>query len=88
MPLVLIPSMWAESGPSPRCLYLAISRDEANSFAPLVFLFSLVWEFQEQWDLGLAHSRHPAHWFSLVAKQIARSLLPQRARRRLAFLQA
>jgi hypothetical protein len=47
-PLVRIPSLWAESGPSLRCLYLAIWKDEKNSFAQLEFLFSRAWEFQQQ----------------------------------------
>jgi hypothetical protein len=86
--LVRIPALWAESGPSPRCLYLATWRDETNSFAQLVFLFSRAWEFQQQWDSASERSRHPARAFSLIAKQIGRSILPQRAPRPLAFLQA
>jgi hypothetical protein len=69
-------------------LYFAIWGAETNSFAPLVFLFSLAWEFQQQWDLAPERSQHPAHGFSLIAKQIARSILLQRARQPLAFLQA
>jgi hypothetical protein len=69
-------------------LYLAIWRDEANSFAQLVFLFSRAWEFQQQWDSASERSRHPARAFSLIAKQIGRSILPQRVPRPLAFLQA
>src|SRR4029453_14295207 len=87
-PPVRIPSLWAESGPSPRCLFLAIWRNETNSFAQLGFLFSRTWEFQQQWDLASERSRHPAPVFSLIATQIDRSTLPQRGPRPGAFLQA
>src|SRR6267378_2966514 len=86
--LVRIPSLWAESVPSPRCLCLAIWRGEANSFPQMVFLFSRACEFQQQWDSAPEHSRHPPRAFSLIATQIVRSILPQRALRPLAFLQA
>jgi hypothetical protein len=69
-------------------LYLATWKDEANSFAQLVFLFSRAWEFQQQWDSVSGRSRHPARAFSLMAKRIGRSILPQRVPRPLAFLQA
>jgi hypothetical protein len=69
-------------------LYLATWWDETNSFAQLVFLFSQAWEFQQQWDSASERSRHPARAFSLIAKQIGRLILPQRAPRPLAFLQA
>jgi hypothetical protein len=59
-----------------------------NSFVQLVFLFSLAWEFQQQSDSASGRSRHLARAFSLIAKQIGRSLLPQRVPRPLAFLQA
>lgn len=80
--------MWAEWGPSPRYLYLAILRDQTNSFVQLVFLFSRVWESQQQSDSASERSRRPARGFSLIAKQIGRSILPQRVPRPLAFLQA
>ena len=86
--LVQIPSLWAESGPTPRCLYLVIWRDETNSFAQLVFLFSRACEFQQRWDSASERSRHPARAFSLIAKQIGRSILQQRVPQPLAFLQA
>ena len=86
--LVRIPSLWAGSDPSPQCLYLAIWRDEANSFAQLVFLFSRACEFQKQWDSATERSRHPARAFSLIATQIGRSILPQRVPQPPAFLQA
>jgi hypothetical protein len=85
---VLIPSLWAESGPTPQCLCLAIGRDETNSFVQPVFLFSLAWEFQQQWDSGSERSRHPAHAFSWIAKQIGPSILPRRVPQPFAFLQA
>jgi hypothetical protein len=69
-------------------LYLAIWRDEANSFAQWVFLFSRASEFQQQWDSASERSRHPVRAFSLIAKQIALSVLPQRVPQPLAFLQA
>ena len=37
---VQIPSLWAESGPAPRCLYPAIWKDETNFFGQPGFLFS------------------------------------------------
>ena len=86
--LVRIPSLWAESGPSLRCLWLAIWRGETNSFAQLVFLFSRACEFQQQWDSAPERFRHPARAFSLIAKQIGPSVLPQRVPQPLAFLQA
>jgi hypothetical protein len=45
-PLVRIPSLWAEPVPSLRCWYLAMWRDEANSFPQLVFSFSGACAFQ------------------------------------------
>lgn len=87
-PPVRIPSLWAESAPSPRCSYFALWRDETNSFARLVFLFSRAWEFQQQSNSAPERSRHPVRAFSLIAKQIGRSLLPQRVPQPLAFLQA
>jgi len=69
-------------------LYLAIWRNETNSFAQLGFLFSRTWEFQQQWDLASERSRHPAPVFSLIATQIDRSTLPQRVPQPRAFLQA
>jgi hypothetical protein len=69
-------------------LYLVIWRDETNSFAQLVFLFSQACEFQQQWDSASERFRHPARAFSLIAKQIGRSILPQRVPQPLAFLQA
>jgi hypothetical protein len=69
-------------------LYLAIWRDEANSFAQPVFLVSPIWEFQQWSDSVSARPRHPARAFSLIAKQIGRSILLQRVPRPLAFLQA
>ena len=48
-------------------------RDETNSFAQLVFLFSRACEFQQQWDSAPERSRHPARASSLIAKQIGRS---------------
>jgi hypothetical protein len=69
-------------------LYLAISRDQTNSFAQLVFLFSRVWEFQQQWDSPSERSRRPARGSSLIANQIGRSILLQRVPLPLAFLQA
>jgi hypothetical protein len=69
-------------------LYLAIWRNETNSFAQLGFLFSRTWEFQQQWDLASERSRHPARVFSLIATQIDRSTLPQRVPQPRAFLQA
>jgi len=86
--LVRIPSSWAESGPFPLCLYLAIWREETNSFAQLVFLFSRACEFQQQWDSASERSRHPARASSLIEKQIDPSVLPQRVPQPLAFLQA
>jgi len=87
-PLVRIPSSWAEPGPSPRCPHLAIWTDEANSFPQLVFLFSQAWEFEQQSESAPERSRHPPRASSLIAKQIDRSIRPQRAPRPLAFLQA
>jgi hypothetical protein len=69
-------------------LYLAIWGDETNSFAQSAFLFSPAWEFQQQWDSGSERSRHPLRGFSLIAKQIGRSILPRRVPQPLAFLQA
>src|SRR5262245_23640830 len=86
VPLVRIPSTWAESGPFRRRLYLATSRDETNSFAQLVFLFSPAWEFRQRWDSASERSRHP-HGFSLIAKQIGRAIPPQREPRPRAFVQ-
>ena len=63
-------------------------RDETNSFAQLVFLFSRACEFQQQWDSAPERSRHPARASWLIAKQIDRSVLPQRVPQPLAFLQA
>src|SRR5580765_6047653 len=62
---VQIPSLWAESGPTPRRSRLAISRGETNSFAQLVFLFSPACEFQQQSDSASERSRHPVRAFSL-----------------------
>ena len=87
-PLVRIPSLWAEPVPSLRCLYLAMWRDEANSFPQLVFSFSRACAFQQQWESAPERSRHPARASSLIAKQIGRSIRPQRAPQPLAFLQA
>src|SRR4029077_20726964 len=86
--LVRIPSLWAESGPSLRCLYLAIWRGEANSFPQLVFLFSRICEFQQQWDSAPERSRHPARAFSLIATQNGPLVLSQRLPQPLRFLQA
>ncbi len=86
--LVRIPSLWAESGPSLRCLWLAIWRDETNSFAQLVFLFSQACAFPQHWDSAPERSRHPARASSLIEKQIDPSVLPQRVPQPLAFLQA
>ena len=88
VPLARIPSLWAESGLSRRCVYLAISRNLTNSFAQLVFLFSRVWEFQQEWDSASERSRRPARGFSLIANQTGHSILPQRVPLPLAFLQA
>jgi hypothetical protein len=68
-------------------LYLVIG-DETNSFAQLVFLFSLVWQFRQQSDSAREPSRHSAHGSSLIAKQVGYSILLQRVRRLPAFLQA
>ena len=87
-PLVRIPSLWAESGPVPRCLYFAIRRGETNSFAQLVFLFLRAWEFRQQWDLASERLQHPAPAFSWVADLIDYSIPLQRAHRPPAFLQA
>jgi hypothetical protein len=54
----------------------------------MVFLFSRACEFQQQWDSAPERSRHPPRAFSLIATQIVRSILPQRAPQPLAFLQA
>jgi hypothetical protein len=86
--LVRIPSLWAELVPILRCSHRAMWRDETNSFARLVFLFSQVCEFQQQWDSAPARSRHLDRASWLIAKQIDRSVLPQRAPQPLAFLQA
>jgi len=69
-------------------LYLAIWRGEANSFPQLVFLFSRICEFQQQWGSAPERSRHPARAFSLIATLIGRSIPPQRVPQPLAFLQA
>ena len=84
---VQIPSLWAESDPALRCSYLAMWRNETSSFAQWVFLFSPTCEFR-QGDLAQERSRHPARASSLIAKQIAPSVLPQRVPQPLAFLQA
>jgi hypothetical protein len=63
-----------------------IWRAETDSFARLAFLFSPAWEFQQQSDSAPERFRHPARAFSLIAKQIGRPFLPQRAHRLLAFL--
>src|SRR5512132_2864605 len=84
--LVRIPSLWAESGPSHRCLCFAIWTGQTNSFAQPVFLFSRVWEFQQQSDSAPERSRYPPRGFSLVARQIGRSLLPRPGPQPLAFL--
>jgi hypothetical protein len=68
-------------------LYLATWKVATNSFAQPGFLFSWTWEFQQQWDSAPERARHPAHAFSLIATRIRRSLLPQRVRQPLAFLQ-
>jgi len=47
---VQIPSLWAESGPAPRCLSPAIWKEETNFFAQPVLLFSRIWEYQQQQD--------------------------------------
>ena len=86
--LVRIPSLWAEPVPILRCSHLAMWRDERTSFAQSVFLFSRACAFQQQWDSALARSRHPARASWLIAKQIDRSVLPQRVPQPLAFLQA
>ena len=52
------------------------------------FLFSRACEFQQQWESAPERSRHPARASSLIAKQIDRSVLPQRVPQPLAFLQA
>src|SRR6478672_310892 len=87
-PLVRIPSLWAEPVPSLRCWYLAMWRDEANSFPQLVFSFSRACAFPQQWEAALERFRHPARVSWLIAKQIDRSVLPQRVPQPLAFLQA
>jgi hypothetical protein len=69
-------------------LYLSIWTGEANSFPQLVFSFSRACAFQQQWESAPERSRHPARASSLIAKQIGRSIRPQRAPQRLAFLQA
>jgi len=86
--LVRIPSLWAESGPAPLCLYPAIWKDETNSFAQPGFLFLRTWEFQQQWDSASERSRHPFRAFSLIATQIGRPIHLQRVPRPLAFPQA
>ena len=86
MLLVRIPTMWVVSGPNPRCLYLAIWRDEENSFAQLVFLFSPVAEFQQKSGLARERSGHPVRASCSTANQIAHSSLPQRVRQPLASL--
>ena len=87
-PLVRIPSLWVESSPPPRCLYLSIWKGEANSFPQLLFSFSTACAFQQQWESAPERSRHPARASSLIAKQIGRSIRPQRVPQLLAFLQA
>src|SRR5215211_41801 len=84
-PLARIPSVWAESAPSPRSLYLAVWRNETNSLAQRVFPFSPLGEFREQSDLGRERPRHPVRAFSLTEKQIGRLILPQPVPQRLAF---
>jgi hypothetical protein len=86
--LVPIPSLSAESVPTLQRSHVAISRDETNPFVQLVFLFSRVYEFQQQSDWASERSRHPARVFSLVAKEIVHLVLPQRVPQPLAFLQA
>jgi hypothetical protein len=86
-PLVQIPSLWAESDPSPLSLYFAIGKGQANS-ARLLFLYSRAWEFHQQSDSAAERSLHLPHAFSSIAKQVAHSLLPQRVPRPLAFLPA
>src|SRR6476469_10499527 len=83
--LVRIPSLWAESGPSLRCLWLAIWRDETNSFAQPVFLFSRACAFPQHWDSARERSRDPARASSLIEKQIDPSVLPQRVPQPLSF---
>src|SRR5262249_11859214 len=67
---VQIPSLWAESGPAPRCLSPAIWKEETNFFAQPVFLFSRIWEFQQQQDSASERSRHPARAFSRIAARV------------------
>ncbi len=60
MPLVQIPSLWAESGPTLRCSHLATWRAETTSFAQWVFLFLRACAFQHQGDRTPERSPHLA----------------------------
>src|SRR5438477_11656875 len=83
-----IPSSSAELGRSPRELCFAISSNPMSSFARPVFVFSPAWQFQQQSDSALERFRHQLRALSSASKRIGRSILPQRAPQRLAFLQA
>src|SRR5262249_44639333 len=76
-----------ESAPYPLFCYCAIWRNETNSFPRSAFLFSRGGEFLQQWDSALERSQPPAPSVS-TAKQIVRSVRPQRVPRPVAFLQA
>src|SRR6266480_2966890 len=83
-----IPSSSAERGRSPRELHCAVSSGPMSSFARPVFVFSPAWQLQQQSDSALERFRHRLRALSSAAKRIGRSILPQRAPQRLAFLQA
>jgi len=59
-----------------------------SSFARPVFVSSPAWQFQQQSDSALERSRHRLHALLPAAKRIGRSILPQRARQPIAFVQA